>query len=53
MTKRPFTRKRHRAKEPLEPVHSNLCGPIKLKQEEGLNISSLLLMIIQDMGIFI
>ncbi|KAA0060254.1 gag/pol protein [Cucumis melo var. makuwa] len=31
MTKRPFTGKGHRAKEPLELVHSDLCGPMNVK----------------------
>ncbi|TYJ96910.1 gag/pol protein [Cucumis melo var. makuwa] len=35
MTKRPFTGKGHRAKEPLELVHSDLCGPMNVKARGG------------------
>ncbi|KAA0062799.1 gag/pol protein [Cucumis melo var. makuwa] len=35
MTKRPFTEKGHRAKEPLELVHSDLCGPMNVKARGG------------------
>ncbi|KAA0026005.1 gag/pol protein [Cucumis melo var. makuwa] len=31
MTKRPFTEKGYRAKEPLEHIHSGLCGPMNVK----------------------
>ncbi|KAA0032907.1 gag/pol protein [Cucumis melo var. makuwa] len=31
MTKRPFTGKGYRAKEPLELIHSDLCGPMNVK----------------------
>ncbi|TYK06521.1 gag/pol protein [Cucumis melo var. makuwa] len=31
MTKRPFTRKGYRANEPLELIHSDLCGPMNVK----------------------
>ncbi|TYK28613.1 retrovirus-related pol polyprotein from transposon tnt 1-94 [Cucumis melo var. makuwa] len=32
-TKRPFTRKGYRAKEPLELEHSDLCGPMNVKDD--------------------
>ena len=35
MTKRPFTRKGYRAKEPLELIHSDLCGPMNVKPGEA------------------
>ncbi|KAL4033283.1 hypothetical protein IC575_006370 [Cucumis melo] len=35
MTKRPFTGKGHKAKEPLELVHSDLCGPMNVKARGG------------------
>ncbi|KAA0036911.1 gag/pol protein [Cucumis melo var. makuwa] len=35
MTKRPFTGKGYRAKEPLELIHSYLCGPINVKAKKG------------------
>ncbi|KAA0049626.1 gag/pol protein [Cucumis melo var. makuwa] len=31
MTKRPFTGKGYRAKEPLKLIHSDLCGPMNVK----------------------
>ena len=35
MTKRPFTGKRFRAKEPLELIHSDVCGPMNVKARGG------------------
>ena len=35
MTKRPFTDKGYRAKEPLELVHSDLCGPMTVRARGG------------------
>ena len=35
MTKRPFTGKGYRAKEPLELIHSDLCGPMNVKARGG------------------
>ncbi|KAA0036896.1 gag/pol protein [Cucumis melo var. makuwa] len=35
MTKRSFTGKGLRAKIPLEFIHSNLCGPMNVKAQEG------------------
>ncbi|KAA0065400.1 gag/pol protein [Cucumis melo var. makuwa] len=35
MTKRPFTEKGYRAKEPLELIHSDLCGPMNVKARGG------------------
>ncbi|KAA0047456.1 gag/pol protein [Cucumis melo var. makuwa] len=35
MTKRPFTRKGYRVKEPLELIHSDLCGPMNVKARGG------------------
>ena len=35
MTKRSFTGKGLRAKEPLELVHSDLCGPMNVKARGG------------------
>ncbi|KAA0034863.1 gag/pol protein [Cucumis melo var. makuwa] len=35
MTKRPFTGKGHISKEPLELVHSDLCGPMNAKARGG------------------
>ncbi|TYJ98809.1 gag/pol protein [Cucumis melo var. makuwa] len=35
MTKRPFTRKGYRAKEPLELIHLDLCGPMNVKARGG------------------
>ncbi|KAA0040410.1 gag/pol protein [Cucumis melo var. makuwa] len=35
MTKRPFTGKGYRAKEPLELIHSNLCGSMNVKARGG------------------
>ncbi|KAA0037509.1 gag/pol protein [Cucumis melo var. makuwa] len=34
MTKRPFTGKGYRAKEPLELIHSDLCGSMNVKARE-------------------
>ncbi|KAA0046028.1 gag/pol protein [Cucumis melo var. makuwa] len=36
MTKRHFTEKGYRAKEPLELIHSDLCGPMNVKVRGGL-----------------
>ena len=52
MTKRPLFEKGYKAKETLELVHTDLCGPMNVKAREGMNISSVLLMIIQRMAIF-
>ncbi|XP_059635271.1 uncharacterized protein LOC132277428 [Cornus florida] len=35
MTKRPFTAKGHRAKEVLESVHTDVCGPMNIKARGG------------------
>ena len=35
MTKRPFTRKCYRTKEPLELIHSDLCGLMNVKARGG------------------
>ncbi|KAA0060399.1 gag/pol protein [Cucumis melo var. makuwa] len=35
MTKRPFTGKGYRAKEPLKLIHSDLCGPMNVKARGG------------------
>ncbi|KAK0594600.1 hypothetical protein LWI29_001701 [Acer saccharum] len=35
MTKRPFTGKGLRAKEPLELIHSDVCGPMNVKARGG------------------
>ena len=35
MTKRPFKTKGYRAKEPLELIHSDVCGPINVKARGG------------------
>ena len=35
MTRRPFTAKGYTAKEQLELVHSNLCGPITIQDRGG------------------
>ena len=35
MTKRPFTSKGHKAKEVLELVHSDLCGPMNIQAKGG------------------
>ncbi|KAA0037272.1 gag/pol protein [Cucumis melo var. makuwa] len=35
MTKRPFTGKGYRAKEPLELIYSDLCGPMNVKARGG------------------
>lgn len=35
MTKRPFSAKGYRAKEPLELVHSDLCGPMNVQARGG------------------
>ena len=35
MTKRPFTGKRLRATEPLELIHSDVCGPMSIKARGG------------------
>ncbi|KAA0041242.1 gag/pol protein [Cucumis melo var. makuwa] len=35
MTKRPFAGKGYRAKEPLELIHSDLCGPMNVKARGG------------------
>ncbi|KAL4025380.1 hypothetical protein IC575_013770 [Cucumis melo] len=35
MTKRPFTEKGYRAKEPLELIHSDLCGLMNVKARGG------------------
>ncbi|TYK13967.1 gag/pol protein [Cucumis melo var. makuwa] len=35
MTKRHLTEKRYRAKEPLELIHSDLCGPMNVKVRGG------------------
>ncbi|KAA0059676.1 gag/pol protein [Cucumis melo var. makuwa] len=36
MTKRPFTGKGYRAKEPLELIHSDLCGSVNVKAKRGI-----------------
>ena len=36
MTKRPFIGKCYRAKEALELIHSDLCGPLNVKAKGGL-----------------
>ena len=35
MTKRPFSTKGNRAKEPLELIHSDVCGPINIQARGG------------------
>ena len=35
LTKRPFTSKGNRAKEPLELIHSDVCGPINIQARGG------------------
>lgn len=35
MTKRPFSEKGNRAKEPLELIHSDVCGPINIQARGG------------------
>ena len=35
MTKRPFSAKGERAKEPLELVHSDVCGPLNVQARGG------------------
>ena len=35
MTKRPFSAKGYRAKEPLELVHSDVCGPMNIQARGG------------------
>ena len=35
MTKRPFSAKGNRAKEPLELVHSDVCGPTNVQVRGG------------------
>ena len=35
MTKRPFSTKGERAKEPLELVHSDVCGPLNVQARGG------------------
>jgi len=35
MTKRHFSRKDYRAKEPLELIHSDLCGPMNVQARGG------------------
>ena len=35
MTKRPFTGKGLRTKEPLELIHSDVCGPMNVKARGG------------------
>ena len=35
MTKRPFTTKGLRAKEPLELLHSDVCGPFAIQARGG------------------
>ena len=35
MTKRPFSAKRTRAKEPLQLVHSDVCGPLNVQARGG------------------
>ena len=47
MTMRPFKAKGYRAKEVLDLVHTDLCGPMSTVQEEGMSISSRSLMITQ------
>ena len=39
MTKRSFTGKDYRAKEPLEHIHLDLCGPINVKARWGFDYS--------------
>ena len=52
MTKRPFTTKGLRAEQPLELVYSDVCGPFSIQVDEVMSITSYLLMITQDLGIF-
>ena len=35
MTKRPFTAKGQRATEPLQLVHSDVCGPVSMQARRG------------------
>ena len=51
MTKRPFSEKGFRAKETLELVHTDLCGPMNVKARGGYEYF-ISLMIIQGMAIF-
>ena len=52
MTKRPFSIKGKRSKEPLQLAHSDDCGPLSDKLEVVMNISSTSLTIIQDTVMF-
>ena len=45
MTKRPFNAKGRKAQDLLELVHSDVCGPMSIKQEVVMSISLLSLMI--------
>ena len=47
MTMRPFKAKDYRAKEVLDLVHTDLCGPMSTNTKEGTSISSHSLMITQ------
>ena len=47
MTMRPFKAKGYRAKEVLDLVHTDLCGPMSISAREGTSTSSHSLMITQ------
>ena len=52
MTKRPFSAKGERSKEPLQLVHSDVCGPLSVQARGGYEYSSPSLTIIQDTVMF-
>ena len=52
MTKRSFSAKGFRAKEPLEIVHSDVCGPLNVQARGVTNTSSLSLTTILGTSMF-
>ena len=52
MTKRPFSAKGERSKEPLQLVHSDVCGPLSVQARGGYEYFVTSLTIIQDMVMF-
>ena len=52
MTMRPFKAKGYRAKEILDLVHTDLCGPISTSARGGMSISSPSLMITQGTDMY-
>ena len=48
MIKRPFSTKWQRVTQPLELVHSDVCGPLNVQAREGYKYYALSLTAFQD-----